>query len=50
MLQATAGPDIVLPTYRDASLPLDIPTEILNLQENNIPDKLLQAYLNNFIL
>jgi hypothetical protein len=27
---------------------MDIPTEILNLSENNIPEKLLEAYLNNY--
>lgn len=27
---------------------MDIPTEILNLSENNVPDKLLEAYLNNY--
>jgi hypothetical protein len=50
MLQdgALAGPDIVEDEYTTDPLPLDIPTEILNLSENNVPDKLLEAYLNNY--
>lgn len=27
---------------------MTIPTEVLNLQDNNVPDRLLQRYLNNF--
>lgn len=43
-----AGSDIVEATYVDAQLPLRIPTEILNLEDSNVPDRLLQIYLNNY--
>jgi 16S rRNA A1518/A1519 N6-dimethyltransferase RsmA/KsgA/DIM1 with predicted DNA glycosylase/AP lyase activity len=44
---ALAGPDLEEDQFIIGNLPMDIPTEIINLQDNNIPPKLLQAYLNN---
>jgi hypothetical protein len=52
-----SGTDLILPSFLEADLspsrlelvdPIKIPTTILNLEENNIPDKLLQIYLNNY--
>jgi hypothetical protein len=43
-----SGPDVRPPSYIKATLPLKIPTEQLDLEDNNIPDRLLQAYLNNY--
>lgn len=46
-----------MPSFLEANLspsrlelvdPIKIPTTILNLEENNIPDNLLQVYLNNY--
>jgi hypothetical protein len=48
MLQELAGPDVSAASYIQSSLPITIPTEQLNLEETNVPDRLLQAYLNNY--
>lgn len=43
-----AGTDIEEAQYETAQLPLRIPTEVLNLEEDSVPDRVLQLYLNNF--
>lgn len=45
-----AGPDITPVVFRPSpnDLPLTIPTETLNIEEHNIPERLLQVYLRNY--
>jgi len=43
-----AGPDLELPSTVGATLPLKIPSTQLNLLENNVPERLLQIYLENY--
>lgn len=50
MLQPNAGPDVLDDVYLqpESLLPIRIPTETINLADSNVPDRLLQAYLNNY--
>lgn len=54
MLQAPpplGGPDVSEAEYRTPKtiLPMSIPTTIVNLEENNVPERLLQLYLKNYV-
>ena len=50
MLQADnmAGPDVSPPSYVSSQLPLAIPSKKLNLEEYNVPERLLQIFLSNY--
>lgn len=43
-----AGPDVAPESYVQATLPLDIPTTKLNLNDYNVPERLLQIFLTNY--
>lgn len=45
-----AGADVREDKFLQAALPIIIPTANLELPADNVPDRVLQAYLKNYVM